>query len=413
MPQASQILTIDFRGFRRRVNEVFYPLFSDEHRYLNLVGGAGSGKSVFAAQKKVKRLISEPRHKIGVFRKVAKTLRSSCFEEVLKVIGEWHLLPYFKVNQSDMIVRFIPNGNRIVFVGLDDPEKLKSIAHLTDIWIEEATELLPADFTQVDLRLRGETKHYKQIILTYNPISHLHWLKPKFFDVMPESDNGRYRSNGKALTLHTTYKDNRFLDAEYAEVLDALIGNARQVYKFGEWGKLEGLIYDQPVFDIYPEEFDETIYGLDFGYNNPMALLRIDLRDNEAYITEKFYATGRTTSDLIELLPGLGVNMSDPIYADSAEPDRIEELRRAGYNVYPMSKGAGSVQAGIDFIQSLQVHSRPENINYNAEKGLYQWRVDKDGRLMDEPKKENDHAMDAERGALWTHLSKRVESFIQ
>jgi len=409
-----QKITIDFTGLNTLVNDIFYPLFQNEQRYVNLVGGAGSGKSVFAAQKIVKRIVKEKGHKIAIFRRIAKTLKGSCFEEVLGIIHDWNLSKLFKVNLSDLTITFIPNGNRVVFLGLDDQEKLKSVRGITSIWIEEATELLPKDFEQIDLRLRGKTKWYKQIILTYNPISHLHWLKPKFFDVTPERCAGqddRYKITGNALTLHTTYQDNRFIDDEYRTVLNGLRGNARKVYKLGEWGILEGLIYEPAIMDVYPKYFNETIRGLDFGFNNAMALIRLDLKDGEAYVTEEFYNTGYTTNDLIKWMNDHHIDDREPIYADSAEPDRIEEIARAGYNIVPADKGPGSVMAGIDLCQTIKTHTKPENVNYNAERNMYQWRVDRNGKSMDEPMKENDHGQDAFRYALWSHLGKPQPAF--
>ena len=102
-----------------------------------------------------------------------------------------------------------PTGNEILCAGMDDPEKIKSIAGITSVWCEEATELDELDFNQLELRVRGETSNYKQFIITFNPISEQHWLKRRFFDA-PDSDT---------YLLHTTYKDNAFLDADYIKHL--------------------------------------------------------------------------------------------------------------------------------------------------------------------------------------------------
>ena len=232
---ASNAPTIDFSHLPEIVNAVYYPLFWDESRYLVLYGSAGSGKSVFITQKMLKRVIEEKGHKFLVVRKVGKTLRESVFAEFKNTIATWGLGNLFKVNKTDMTITCL-NGNQIIFAGLDDVEKLKSISGITGIWVEEASELDQADLQQLDLRLRGRTNYYKQIIISFNPVSILHWLKTFFFDNPPES----------CRTLKTTYKDNRFLDKEYIRVLLALKDQDPyyyMVYAEGSWGIIGKTIF--------------------------------------------------------------------------------------------------------------------------------------------------------------------------
>lgn len=224
-----------YRHLAESSNAAFLPLFFDEHRYLVLCGGGGSGKSVFAGRKLLERAVSEPGHRFLVCRKVARTLRDSCFWQLLGQISEEYAGSGYRVNRTDMRISF-HNGSEILFSGLDDVEKLKSIYNITGIWIEEASELEEADFNQLDIRLRGETAYYKQIILTFNPISALHWLKKRFFDAPDE----------RVRTHRSTYRDNRFLDAENIRVLEAFRETDPYyyaVYCLGEWG-----VYGQTVF---------------------------------------------------------------------------------------------------------------------------------------------------------------------
>lgn len=198
---------------KRVFNDKFYKLLLNGDRYLVLMGGGGSGKSVFATQKIIYRILKEKGHRFLVLRKVAKTLRESVFTEFKKTISNWGLNAAFQIpkgNSSELYIRCI-NGNEILFAGLDDVEKLKSISGVTSIWIEEASELVPEDFRQLDIRLRGKTKHYKQMIISFNPIDINHWLKKEFFDV--HKDN--------CTAIHSTYKDNKFLDDEAIKVLEA------------------------------------------------------------------------------------------------------------------------------------------------------------------------------------------------
>ena len=217
-----------YANLRATSNAVFMPLFTDEHRYLVLKGGGGSGKSIFAGRKMIERCVAESGHRFLVCRKVARTLRESCFKQLCGQIAKHYPNTKCKINKGDMLISF-PNGSEIIFAGLDDVEKLKSIYNITGIWIEEASELLESDFKQLDIRLRGETRYYKQIIISFNPVSIKHWLKKRFFD----------RHDERATIHESTYKDNRFLDAEAIRVLEAFKDVDEyyyNVYCLGMWG---------------------------------------------------------------------------------------------------------------------------------------------------------------------------------
>ena len=145
------------------------------------MGGAGSGKSIFAGRKILERVCSEEGHRILVVRKVARTLRESCFTQLCAQISDFYDPKSFKINRTELSIRCEKTGSSIIFAGLDDVEKLKSIYSITGIWIEEASEITESDFNQLDIRLRGESRYYKQIIISFNPVDVNHWLKKRFF----------------------------------------------------------------------------------------------------------------------------------------------------------------------------------------------------------------------------------------
>lgn len=225
---------------KRVFNSAFFPLLKDEHRYLILYGGAGSGKSVFAVQRYIYKLLTQKQFNLLVVRNTGKTNRDSTFALFKQILIKWKLYNYFKINESDLRIKCNVNGNEIIFAGLDDVEKLKSVTfskgELTDIWIEEASEIQESDFNQLDVRLRGKgTK--KQIVISFNPIDINHWLKKRFID----------RKDDNVLVMHSTYKDNDFLDDDYKTLLESYKDTDPyyyDVYCLGNWGVLGKCVFD-------------------------------------------------------------------------------------------------------------------------------------------------------------------------
>lgn len=221
-------------------NTAYLPLLDCSSRYMILYGGAGSGKSHFVAQRYILRMMREPCN-ILVVRATGNSNRDSTFALFRQIINAWGVGSLFTIAETDMRIT-CASGSSVVFKGLDDTEKLKSITFptgdLTDVWIEEATETLEADFNQLNLRLRGKASR-KQIVISFNPVDINHWLKKRFFD----------RADKDTTVLRTTYKDNRFLDAEYTALLESYKVTDPyyyNVYCLGEWG-----VYGKTIFDKY------------------------------------------------------------------------------------------------------------------------------------------------------------------
>ena len=184
--------------------------------------------------------------------------------------------------KSEYIIYTIHN-NRIIFKGLDDPEKIQSITDVDYIWIEEATELTKEEFMQCNLRLRGQELpkgHYRQLIATFNPIGENNWIYKNYFN-RDIDDVKRYKYN---------YRSNNFLDSEYINELERLKEQDEELYRvftLGEWGQLTGLIFPNwTTAKKIPEGV--TYYGLDFGYENPTALIEVTQREDELYVRECF-----------------------------------------------------------------------------------------------------------------------------
>jgi len=382
-----------------KIAKVYKPFLDSKNRWAILYGGAGSGKSVVAAQKILIRLMSEEEHKFLVVRKVARTLRESVFALFKELISKLELDSEFKINESNMSIEYLPNKNKIIFFGLDNPEKIKSIAGITGIWIEEATELKKEDLDQLDLRLRGPTKNYKQIIITFNPVSAQHWIKKYFFDEKTED----------TFILKTTYLDNPFIDEDYLKTFRRLKKQNYDYYKIyalGNWGTLKGLIYpDYEVIDKMPEYFEKEYIGLDFGYNHPYAIVHIRIDNNNLYVDEIFYEREWENPKVVEWAKSNASWMKKiQIYADSARPDLISEWRVAGFRIDKANK---SVFEGINTVKGFNIHITRRSVNVLKEIDLYAWKEDKDGEKLDEPVKLNDDAMDAIRYALTPYIAKK------
>ena len=358
-------------------------LENENSEILLLYGGAGSGKSYSTAIWLLEKALKERNKRFLITRKTLPSLKVSCLQLFRELLSKYNLSYEFNKSELEMVI----NTNQILFKSLDNADKIKS-AEFNYIWAEEATELTHQDYLQLRLRLRRKNDLNNQIITTFNPIDQFHWLKTKVLD------------REKVSSFQSNYKMNPFLSREYIEQLEGLAEvdeNYYRIYALGEWGVLKNLIYSNwDVVDRMPENYDEIVCGLDFGYVNPTALLEIRIKENEIWVKEIIYQSHLTNAELIDLLKEK-IDRNVSIYADSAEPQRIQEIYQAGFNVYPSEK---NVQFGINRVKQYKLHILEDSVNLIKEIRSYKWKEDKEGRILEEPVKFNDHAMDAMRYAL-------------
>ena len=400
---------VNLAEFRKHVKEkspAFVPAFVDQSRYQVLWGGAGSGKSHIVARKWLYRLLKESdvQHKFLIVRKVNKTLKRSVFTLFKNIIKRWGLYNEFEFNNTDLTITYKANGSQLLFTGMDDPEKLKSIEGITGIWMEEATESTQEDFEQLDLRLRGETKYPKQIILTLNPISEQHWIKRVFFD-NPISG---------AFTLHSTYLDNAFIDSDYKMVME----NKRKtnpryynIYALGNWGTADGLVFNNVTQRlIRPDEIAglECVQGLDFGYtNDPTAFHQsyIDLKNKRIFVYDGFYEKGMSNAQIATAIKEMKAH-KHMTTADSSEPKSIDYIKGKDVRIQGAMKGKDSVNAGIDFLSEFEIVVNSHLSHFMTEFLNYAWKVDKKtGKSTNQPIDEFNHFIDALRYSV-EHLFK-------
>ena len=389
-------------------NEVYIPYLFNNTRTQIFFGGSSGGKTVSLAQRCVIDLLEGGRNYL-IIRNTAKTMRASVFNEVRKVISRFNVEKLFNVNITEMTITCV-NKYQIYFRGLDDTEKLKGIIPIkgviTDIWIEEATEIKKDDFNQLKKRLRGLTgaksKILKRIALSFNPIMRSHWIFKEFFKNWIE---GSFEYHDDKLSiLKTTYKDNRFLEQDDIDELENEKDDYYyQVYTLGNWGILGDLIFTNwKIEDLskLKNTFGTYYNGLDFGFSNDEAAAgRQAIKGKKLYILQEIiYEKGLTNDVIASILKP--VIKKEYIRCDSAEPKSIAELRGHGIEALSAKKGPGSVNFGIQYLRQFEIIIDRTCQNAINEFQQYQWKKDKDGVAMNVPVDKFNHFIDQVRYAL-------------
>lgn len=376
----------------------FFPLLFDySKRWEFWCGSAGSGKSYTIAQRIIIRCTKEP-IRVLVCRRYATTLRNSCFALFKEILTKWRLLPYVKIKETDMSITF-PNGSQIIMVGLDTEEKLLSLTNISTVWVEEAYEVEKSKVEQLNLRMRG-TAANQQLILSWNPISKHSWLYE--FTVKNPPENSVF--------IHSTYKDNPFLNPEYVQALDEMeIRNPEKyrVYGRGEWGvDSSGLV----IKNWKTEAFDamelaaaglEHRAGMDLGWIDKSAIIDTlyDKANHTIYVFNEFYKSGCQPSELAAAIKDMNLAKSK-IKVDAAEPRTIQFFRNEGINAEGAAKGKDSVKAGLMFLQDNLIIVHPKCQNFITELENFSYIKSKQtGEWTEDTTHEWSHAIDACRYA--------------
>lgn len=402
-----------------KANPCFKEVDRSRKRYIVMKGSAGSGKSVDTAQNYLLRLMQDKGRNLVCIRKSDITNRDSTYAELTgaayRMFGD-QADRYWNIKQSPLSLTCRANGNQIIFRGVNDEkqrEKLKSITFqrgkLTDVWIEEATEITQADFEIIDDRLRGELPpgQFYQIRMTFNPVNRNHWIKKVFFDT-PDPN---------VLTHHSTYLDNRFIDAAYHARMERrkeVDPEGYQIYGLGNWGEIGGLIlHNWKVEEISQDlnDYDDIVIGQDFGFNHANALLLLGIKDDNLYILQEIYVFEKETAEIIPLAVKAGFPKNRTMWCDSAEPDRIKAWRTAGFRARAVSKEQTTEKkyqsAQIDWLKGIvskdriihrMIYVHPSCVNTIKELQQWKWKKDeRTGEYLDEPVPFQDDAMAALR----------------
>lgn len=385
-----------------------YDTFTEVH-----YGGASSGKSHGVFQKIVIKALKDwkkPR-KILVLRKVGATVRDSVFADVQATLSYFGILNMCKINMSAFRIE-LPNGAELIFKGMDNPEKIKSIKGISDVVMEEASEFTLDDYTQLTLRLRDKAHKQKQIYLMFNPVSKANWVYNAFFVKKPKN----------TVVYQTTYKDNRFLDALTRENIEELANRNEAYYKIyalGEFATLDKLVFPKYTKALLNKDDLRQItsyFGLDYGFiNDPSAFMHVKIDDDHKrlYVVEEYVKKGLTNDKIAEAITSLGY-AKEQIRADSAEKKSNQELRNLGISrVIDVKKGAGSVMQGIQYLLQYEWIVDERCVKTIEELENYTWKKDKaTNEYINEPVDSYNHCLDAIRYAIQDKITKsKIKTF--
>lgn len=386
-------------------NPAYIPYLNKPQFLQIFFGGSSSGKSFFITDKIVLDTLNGCNWLCC--RNVANTIKRSIFNEITKSISNMGLTQYFSINKSDMIITCKLNDKQILFCGLDDVEKVKSITPqngvLERIFIEEATEIKRDAYLQLKKRLRGRSNHSKHIIMAFNPILKSHWIYQEFFGGW--QDDKTVYEDDKTLIVKTTYKDNMFLTADDKKLLeeetDPYFYN---VYTLGNWGILGNVIFKNWRVEDLTEKiptFDNIYIGCDFGFaSDPNALVKchLDKKNKIIYIFDEWYQVGMTDDELLRVCKKFVGNQY--VICDSAEPKTIDFLVMNNIKAIGAIKGADSINRGIRWLQGYQIIIHKTCQSTKNEFEQYHWQEDKYGNAMAKPVDANNHILDATRYAF-------------
>lgn len=393
---------------------IYNPLYLDKEHFIILVtGGRGSGKS-FNVAAFIERLTFELTKADRIVHNILYT-RYTMISAAISVIPEFQekieidgTSKYFSVKKADVVNKM--TGSRIMFRGIktssgNQTAKLKSIHGITTFVCDEAEEWTSEDdYDKIMLSIRQKGIQ-NRIIIIMNPTDSNHFIYRKYIENTHKVVNYdgvpvQISTHPNVLHIHTTYLDNvEHLSEQFIKEVEDMKQNDPEKYAhivMGQWADVaEGAVFKKwGIVDEFPTNAKKQAIGLDFGYaQDPSAAVRCGIVDNRIYLDELFYQKGMLARDLVRELKPYNLH----VIADSADPRLIQEISLGGIIIYPVQKGAGSILAGIDKMQSMEIYVTRRSYNLQNEFRNYIWAKDKDGKYINEPEDHDNHGIDASR----------------
>jgi len=350
-------------------------------RYIFLRGSSRSGKTYTALQNLIITALTNPLTTITIARETQVSIKNTIlvdFKELMDSVGLWDSS---KFNKVEMVFR-MDNGSTIRFIGLDDTTgKLRGMKS-DYIFIDEVNTIDKSSFIQLDIRCE------KYIMAAYNP------------EVTQDWWGFEYENKENGIMIHSTYRDNPFLDERIIKSIKELKKIDPEMYEIYSEGRIvepREKIFVQPKTYTEEPKYKYRYLGLDWGFSSDAcAVVEVLNIDRQLYVKELFYKGQSTNEDLIYELQNLGIDRSVEIVADSSEPKSIEELRRAGFNIRGVKKGKGSVLWGISKVKQYEVLVHEDSLNLIHEFNNYKFKKDRTGRQTNQVTGD-DHLLDALR----------------
>jgi phage terminase large subunit len=345
-------------------------------------GGTSAGKTFGILPILIDKCAKEKGLEVSVVAETIPHLRRGALKDFLKIM-RW-TNRYFDDRFNKTLLRYeFANGSSIEFFSADDASKLRG-ARRDILYINECNNVTFEAYNELSIRTK------KEVYLDFNPANEF-WVHKELKDE-PDTD-----------FIILTYKDNEALDESIVSQIEknrdkaatsSYWANWWRVYGLGQVGSLEGVVFTNwKEIDTIPKEAKLIGIGLDFGYtNDPTAAIEIYNYNGTRIVNELVYRTGMVNSDIAKILPS-GVI----IYADSSEPKSIEEIRRQGKTIKGVTKGADSINYGIDVMQRQDYLVTKQSTNLIKELRSYCWDTDKQGQRMRRPIDHYNHAIDALR----------------
>lgn len=366
------------RSLSIEASRLFSETYGAKTRFVVHMGGARSTKTYSVMQYLIVFCMENRGKVVTVVRKTLPSAKATVLRDFREIMEGLDLWDDACMNLSELV--YTLNGNQVEFISVDQPQKIRGRKRDV-LFCNEANELEEEDFRQLVIRTTG------RVILDLNPSDAFSWVY-ELFETRPD----------ECTVIHSSWRDNPFLSQDVVREIESYRHTNPDFYRvfgLGQRSVSGETIY--PDWSTYDEEPDglHTCYGLDVGWNHPMALVQLKSGDGVLYAREVVYGKGLTTGDLIARMP----RTRDKIYVDSARPDVTEELRRAGFNAVPATK---DVKSGIDFVKRHRILVHKDSTSLQRELKSYKWKKDAQGRTLDEPVKLLDDGLDALRYAAYS-----------
>ncbi len=348
-------------------------------------GGSRSSKTYSLMQLLILYCIQNPKKTVSIVRKSFPALSGSVMRDFFEVLDKLGIYDKAYHNKSTSTYKF-PNGSMVEFFSVDDSQKLRGRKRDV-VLMNEANELSYEEFLQLNMRTT-----YK-VFADFNPSDTEHWLY-----ALAEREDSKL--------IHSTYKDNPFLEKRIVKEIEELVKvdqDYYNIYALGLPSKNNQTVFNhQQTITEWPKEenIDDTVLGLDFGFQHPTALVMTSWVGDECYVKELLYDSGLTTGELITKMEKIfqeqEIPMSTTIACDYARPEIIEDLVRRGFNAVNAIK---NVKEGIDAVKSTPLYVMKDSYNMLKEFRNYKWKIVRE-RVTDEVVKLHDDSMDAMRYAI-------------